>query len=104
MDHQLVCNKGDVLQEKKGAMEISVTDAKARLTELVWRAEGGDDVVLTRHGRPVARLVAVKAPVDRAARRKLIEEIQASAAAKATPGPPAARSQDFLYDDDGFPR
>lgn len=85
-------------------MEISVTDAKAQLTELVRRAEQGDDVVLTRHGQPAARLVPIKKPPDRAARRKLIEEIQASAAVNATPGPCAARSQDFLYDEDGLPR
>jgi len=29
-------------------MEISVTDAKAQLTELVRRAEAGDEIVLTR--------------------------------------------------------
>jgi prevent-host-death family protein len=93
-----------ILQRGVGVVEISVTAAKAQLTELVRRAEGGDDVVLTRHGRPVVRLVAVKRIPDPAARRKLIEEIQASAAAKAIPGPPAARSQDFLYDEDGLPR
>ncbi len=32
-----------------------------------------------------------------------ISEIQASAQAHALPGPYAARSQDFLYDEDGLP-
>ncbi len=85
-------------------MHISVTDAKAQLTELVRRAENGDEIVLTRHGHATVRLVPVKAARDRKALRALIEEIQASAATKATPGPCAARSQDFLYDDDGLPR
>ena len=85
-------------------MQISVTDAKAQLTELVRRAEAGDDVVLTRHGQPVVRLSPVKKPVDREARRKLLEEIMRSASAKPSPGPSAARSQDFLYDEDGLPR
>jgi prevent-host-death family protein len=85
-------------------MQISVTDAKAQLTELVRRAEAGEDVVLTRHGQPAARLVPVKAPIDRAARRKLMEEIGRAGAAKIAPGPSAARSQDFLYDEDGLPR
>jgi hypothetical protein len=35
--------------------------------------------------------------------RAAIEKLQASAAAKVTPGPSAARSQDFLYDEDGLP-
>ncbi len=84
-------------------MQISVTDAKAQLTELVRRAEEGDEVILTRHGQPTVRLTPVKKPHDPVARRKLLEEIQKSAAANITPGPSAARSQDFLYGDDGLP-
>ena len=84
-------------------MEISVTAAKAQLTELVRRAEAGDEVVLTRHGHPAVRLVPVKKPVDRKARRALLEELRA-ASVNATPGPSAARSQDFLYDEDGLPK
>jgi len=83
-------------------MQISVTDAKAQLTELMRRAEAGDEVVLTRHGHPAVRLVPVKKPRDRKALREVVERIQASA--RPTPGPCAARSQDFLYDDDGLPR
>ena len=37
-------------------------------------------------------------------RRLLLEAARASAAPKATPGPDAARSQDFLYGDDGLPQ
>jgi prevent-host-death family protein len=84
-------------------MQISVTDAKARLTDLVRRAEAGDEVVLTRHGQPAVRLVPVKTMPDREARRKLLEEVGIAGSAKATPGPSAARSQDFLYDEDGLP-
>ena len=85
-------------------MHISVTDAKAQLTELVRRAENGDEIVLTRHGHPAVRLVPVKVALDRKARRALMEELADSGRAKATPGPSAARSQDFLYGDDGLPR
>jgi prevent-host-death family protein len=88
---------------REDAMRISVTDAKAQLTELVRRAEAGDEVILTRHGQPVVRLTTVVPKPDRAARGDIIAALQASAAAKITPGPGAARSQDFLYDDDGLP-
>lgn len=84
-------------------MEISVSDAKAQLTELVRRAEGGEEVVLTRHGQPAAKLVAVKTKVTAADRRAVIEEVRASVHGKALPGPSAARSADFLYGDDGMP-
>jgi len=85
-------------------MRIPVTDAKAQLTELVRRAEQGDDIVLTRHGHPAVRLVPVKKPLDRKARRKILEEARAAGVASAKPGPTAARSRDFLYGDDGLPR
>ncbi len=84
-------------------MQIAVSEAKAQLTELVRRAEAGDDIVLTRHGQPAVRLVPVRSVPDAAARRKLIEAVRASAAARATPGMVAARSQDFLYGEDGLP-
>jgi prevent-host-death family protein len=85
-------------------MRISVTDAKAQLTELVRRAEAGDEVVLTRHGHPAVRLVAIRPEPDRKSRRALLESVRKSGGAKAKPGPSAARSQDFLYDDAGLPR
>jgi prevent-host-death family protein len=83
-------------------MEVSVTAAKAQLTELVRRAEAGDEIVLTRHGHPAVRLVPVKRKLSPEARRALLEELR-KGASKATPGPCAARSQDFLYDEDGLP-
>jgi prevent-host-death family protein len=84
-------------------MLISVTDAKGQLTDLVRRAEAGEEVVLTRHGRETVKLVAVVSRPTPEARRQLVAALQASAAQKATPGPSAARSQDFLYDEDGLP-
>jgi prevent-host-death family protein len=85
-------------------MRISVSEAKAQLTDLVRRAEAGEEVVLTRHDQEVVRLEPVKKPLDRAERRRIIEEISKRAAAEATPGPDAAHSQDFLYDEFGLPK
>jgi prevent-host-death family protein len=82
---------------------VSVTHAKGQLTELVRRAEAGDEVILTRHGQPAVRLVPVNPVPDRKARRKLIEAVHAAGVRNATAGPEAARSQDFLYDEDGLP-
>lgn len=85
-------------------MRVSVTDAKGQLTELVRRAEAGDEIILTRHGQPAVRLVAVKGVPDRASRRKVLEAVSRAGAARAISGVDAARSQDFLYDDEGLPR
>ena len=38
---------------------VGLFDAKTRLSELVARAESGDEVVITRHNRPVAKLVPI---------------------------------------------
>ena len=84
-------------------MKISVSEAKGRLTDLVRRAEAGEDVILTRHGEEAVRLVALRPRPAAAGRRALITALRDSAAAKARPGPDAARSQDFLYGDDGLP-
>jgi prevent-host-death family protein len=94
MDHRLV---------HFYAMKISISEAKAKLTDLVRRAEAGDEVVLTRHGHPAVRLTPVRVAGDAAARRRFIDQIASAAAARASGGPNAARSQDFLYDDDGMP-
>lgn len=85
-------------------MRVAVTNAKAQLTELIRRAEAGEEVVLTRHGQAVVRLVPVEAAVAPEARRKLLEAIRSSGTAKARIGESAARSQDFLYGGDGLPR
>ena len=85
-------------------MRVSVSDAKGQLTDLVRRAEAGDEVILTRHGHPAVRLVAIAATPDRAARRKIMEAISRTGAAKSVQGATAARSQDFLYDEDGLPK
>ncbi|MDQ4088561.1 MAG: type II toxin-antitoxin system prevent-host-death family antitoxin, partial [Pseudomonadota bacterium] len=76
-------------------MDVPISDAKGRLTELVRRAEAGDDVVLTRHGRPAVRLVAVARHPSREEKRALLEALRGSG--KDSFGPDAARSQDFLY-------
>jgi len=84
-------------------VRISVSAAKGQLTELVRRAEAGDEVVLTRHGQAVVRLVPVTVALDRMSRRALLETARTSGSSKAKAGPTAARSQDFLYGDEGLP-
>jgi prevent-host-death family protein len=88
-------------------MEIAVSEAKGRLTDLVRRAEAGEEVVLTRHGQPAVQLTPVSrksADKVRARRRAAIERVIREARERGPDGgPTAARSQDFLYGDDGTP-
>jgi prevent-host-death family protein len=83
-------------------MRISVSEAKPQLTDLVRRAEAGEEVILTRHGHAAVRLMPVRPATDAASRRKLLEELRG--VGRASPGPDAARSQDFLFDEYGLPK
>ncbi|HXR40635.1 MAG TPA: type II toxin-antitoxin system prevent-host-death family antitoxin [Terracidiphilus sp.] len=47
-------------------MEVSTAEAKNRLTELIRAVEGGEQVVITRHGRPVAQLGPAPKPARKA--------------------------------------
>ncbi len=41
---------------------VNVHDAKTHLSRLIDRAAAGEEIVVARAGRPVARLVALAAP------------------------------------------
>ncbi len=41
-------------------MKITMTEAKRQLTELVRRAEAGEEIIVTLHGQAVAQLVPTK--------------------------------------------
>lgn len=84
-------------------MQVSVHEAEGQLSELMSLAEAGREVILTRTGHADVRLVPVKITPLSEHRRRVLEEVLTSKEGVVTPGPSAARSQDFLYDDDGMP-
>jgi len=45
--------------------QVSLAQAKARLSELVERAAAGEPVCITRRGKPVAQITAVATPRKR---------------------------------------
>ncbi|MDG3441994.1 type II toxin-antitoxin system Phd/YefM family antitoxin [Nitrospirillum amazonense] len=84
-------------------MDIAIKEAEAQLTDLVNKAVAGEDVVLTRQGQALVRLVPVTPPLTKAQQHALTLEIIAEARANPVSGPNSVRSQDFLYGDDGLP-
>ena len=50
----------------------SIAETKNRLAELVTRAEKGEEITITRHGRPVAKLSGLK-PAPKPITREAIE-------------------------------
>ena len=84
-------------------MDVSVKEARDKLDELLDRAEAGEEVVLTREGRPPARIVVARPAGKTDFDRAVIDEITRRAIAEGLPGPDAAHSQDYLYDEFGLP-
>jgi prevent-host-death family protein len=41
--------------------QVGMHEAKTKLSQLVQRAEAGEEIVIARNGKPVARLVPVQA-------------------------------------------
>lgn len=56
-------------------MITTLRESKARLSALVARAESGEDVVITVHGEPRARLTAIHTD-DRAARTRWVKALR----------------------------
>ena len=58
--------------------EVSVAEAKAHLSAILDRVERGEEVVITRRGKPVAKVSGVAKklePIDFAAIRELRESL-----------------------------
>lgn len=75
--------------------DISLAEAKAQLSDLVERAIRGEDVRITRRGKPVARLVRIepqRKPIDFAALRAHLDEMRKS-------GPPTESVVRAMRDD-----
>ena len=53
--------------------EIGALEAKNRLGTLLDRVESGEEIVITRRGKPVARLVPVGPGFDRVKARQAVE-------------------------------
>lgn len=57
---------------------VGVFDAKNRLSALLDEVEDGKDVVITRRGKPVARLVAYETGFDQAKARRAAAGLRAA--------------------------
>lgn len=72
--------------QSMSTLTLNLAEAKARLSELTERVTHGDEVVITRHGKPVARIQQVRDKarrVDVAAFRRATAEQAEQAPAEA---------------------
>ena len=83
---------------------FSVADAKSGLPRLIDRAIAGEEVVITRHGRPVAELRPVTAAgvaPSPEARMVAVERLRARRISLSVPGPTSVELLNLIYDDPG---
>ncbi len=71
--------------------EVGAFEAKNTLGSLLDRVESGEEIVITRHGKPVARLVPNAGYTDQSKARAAFERLRESArqSAMENPGRPA---------------
>lgn len=70
--------------------EINVKEARQRFRELLDRVEQGEEVIVTRHGEAVARLV----PIERKAMRlPPLDDFRRSIGRQGTPSPRLIRRE-----------
>lgn len=55
---------------------VAAFDAKNRFGSLLDMVERGEEVTITRHGKPVARLVAPVEKIDRTDAQRAVERIR----------------------------
>jgi len=61
--------------------EIGAFEAKNKLSQLLDQVERGEEVVITRHGKAVARLIPPTPPFDSDQARAAVQRIRNRAAA-----------------------
>jgi prevent-host-death family protein len=67
-------------------MDVSVYEAKTHLSRLIGDVEAGREVTITRHGKPVARLVPIEGGNDeRAAAVERLRALKRELGLNATP-------------------
>ena len=55
---------------------VGAYDAKTRFAELLQRVVGGEEITITRHGTPVARLVPARKMTSQESRRNVIRQMR----------------------------
>jgi prevent-host-death family protein len=60
--------------------EVGAFEAKNKLSALLDRVEQGEEIIITRHGRAVARLVPTSGGVDRSQAEAALQRMRQRAA------------------------
>jgi prevent-host-death family protein len=83
---------------------VGLFEAKTHLSELIARAERGEEVIITRHNKPVAKLVPISTEISPELYRKRLEilaELQAVGREIAARGGPITVEEILSWRDEG---
>jgi prevent-host-death family protein len=56
--------------------EVGAFEAKNKLSALLDRVEQGEEIVITRHGRPIAKLIPAQAGIDRSQAQAALQRMR----------------------------
>lgn len=84
---------------------VALSEAKDHLSEFVAAAEAGQEIIITRHGKPAAKLVAASPTPDarRAEKRAAIERLAAIRAELRARGMTATVEEMIAWKNEGRP-
>jgi prevent-host-death family protein len=83
---------------------VGLFEAKTHLSELIARAERGEEVIITRHNKPVAKLVPITTEISPELYRKrleILDELQAVGREIAKRGGPITVEEILSWRDEG---
>lgn len=78
------------------AIIVGSFEAKTKLAELLDKVEAGESVTITRRGKAVAQLVAIKSDDERARMRALVEEIKRTRIGRGKPARPGTTIPELI--------
>ena len=71
-------------------------EAKTKLAELLDKVEAGESVTITRRGKAVAQMIAVKSDGDSERMRALVEEIKRTRIGRGKPAGPGTTISELI--------
>ena len=75
---------------------VGAFEAKTKLAELLDKVEAGESVTITRRGKAVAVMIAVKAADESERMRALVEEIKRTRVGRGKPAGPGTTISELI--------
>jgi prevent-host-death family protein len=88
----------------KMTLTVGTFEAKTKFSELLNKVETGEEVVITRHGKVIAKIVPAEQPKRKKATVEELLEIGRAFSRDVVGEFTSADIDNILYDEDGLPK